>query len=269
VYDEGLALEVTERAQLQQAIGDAITHDELVLFYQPVVRVETGNLDGYEALVRWQRPGHGLLPPDDFIPVAEQSDLICNLGCWVLRTAARQLELWNSEHTSRDLVVSVNLSGRHINNPRVVEDVATVLDSHDIDPRQLIIEITETVLLDDWRAIDHLHALRALGVALSLDDFGTGYNSIAQLARLPVDFIKIDRSYLDTSSPESRKLFQLMVHVAHSFGLSVVGEGVEGREQLTFLEALQVEQAQGYFLGRPMPPDQLGQQQIPSTAERS
>jgi diguanylate cyclase (GGDEF)-like protein len=269
VFDEGLALEVSERARLQQAIGEAITRDELVLFYQPIVRVETGNLDGYEALVRWQRPGHGLLAPDEFIPVAEQSDLICTLGCWVLGTAARQLELWNQERTSRDLIVSVNLSGRHINNPRVVEDVATVLEAHDIAPQQLIIEITETVLLDDWRAINHLNALRDLGVALSLDDFGTGYNSIAQLARLPVDFIKIDRSYLDTSSPESRKLFQLMVHVAHSFGLSVVGEGVEDREQLTFLEALQVEQAQGYFLGRAMPPDQLGRHQIPSTAERS
>lgn len=268
IFSEALGLELARRAELQQAIHDAIQHGELVLFYQPIVRVDTGEVDGYEALVRWQRPGHGLLLPADFIPVAETSDLICSLDCWVLNAATRQLEIWNREQGSSDLVMSINVSGRHINDPRIIDDVAAVLRSHDVQPKQLIIEITETVLVDDHRAVDNLNALRRLGVTLSLDDFGTGYNSMAQLARLPINMIKIDRSYLDTSSSESRKLLQLMVHVAHTFGLAVVGEGVEDREQLAFLEAIQVEEAQGYFLGHALPPDQLQEHRTWSTVRR-
>lgn len=205
VFSEALGFELTHRDPLQAPISDAIQHDELVLFHQPIVRVDTGHIDGYEALVRWQRPRGTSCCYRLSSSVAETSDLICSLDCWVLNATACQLEIWNREQESPELIISVNISGRHINAPRIVQDVTMVLRGHAIAPRQLIIEITETVLVEDPHAVGNLNALRQLGISLSLDDFRTGYNSLAQLARLPVHMIKIDRSYLDTSTPETRR----------------------------------------------------------------
>jgi len=257
VFSEALGAELTSRAELQTGLGDALACDQLLLFYQPIVRVATGAVEGYEALVRWERPGVGWVPPTEFIPIAERSDLICDLDVWALGRAAAQLEAWNRTLGLRDLAVCVNISGRHVQDPRIRDDVAAVLRDHDIDPRQLVLEITETVLVDGQLAIENLRQLRRLGVALSLDDFGTGYNSLTQLSRLPVDRVKIDRTYLDTGTPQTRTLLQLMVQVAHAFGHSVVGEGVEHQEQLEVLGELGVESAQGFLLGRPLPADQI------------
>ncbi len=258
-FSETLGTELAERAELRAALERALRNDELVLFYQPIIRVTTGQLEGYEALVRWERPGHGLVPPSEFIPFAERSELICDLDHWVLDRATEQLARWNRTSGARDLLLSVNISGRHVTAPQITDEVRTALEEHGVDPSQLILEITETVLVEDRVAIENLHALRRLGVTLSLDDWGTGYNSIAQLSRLPVDMVKIDRSYLDPTTHHDQTLLRLMVHVAHTFGLTVVGEGVEQDEQLALLAALEVESAQGFLLGRPVPAVEIEQ----------
>ncbi|GAA3650929.1 hypothetical protein GCM10022237_08350 [Nocardioides ginsengisoli] len=252
VFSASLVAELDERAEIAAALVGAIASDELVVHYQPIIDLQAGEVEGYEALVRWDRPGVGLLPPDEFIPVAEGSDLICDLDTWVLHQAARQLQSWNHATGSRRLHLAVNISGHHLNSTRILDDVAAVLDAYDVDPAQLVLEITETVLVEDGPGLDTLHELRRQGIALSLDDFGTGYSTVAQMSRLPVDTVKIDRRYLGTGTASARRLFELMVRAAHALDLRVVAEGVERHDQLDLLMTLQVESAQGYLLGAPL-----------------
>jgi diguanylate cyclase (GGDEF)-like protein len=241
----------------EQALIEAIRLDELVLHYQPIVNLQTSEVDGFEALVRWNRPGLGLLHPAQFLPIAESSDLICDLDAWVLQTAATQLAAWNEERGDRELQMAVNISGRHISRQRIRHDVAAALGVPGIDPGQLVIEVTETALMDGSAAADNLEVLRDTGVVVSLDDFGTGYQSSTQLLRLPVDLLKIDRQYVDTGSPATRSLLELMVKAAQAFGVRVVAEGVEHQDQLDLVRRLGCEYAQGYYLGMPVPAESL------------
>jgi EAL domain-containing protein (putative c-di-GMP-specific phosphodiesterase class I) len=254
------------QASISQAIAHAIEHDQLVLHYQPILDLRTDSIHAYEALVRWNRPDAALVPPAEFIPVAETSDLICQVGAWVIDRAARQLADWNNNNGHRQLVVAVNVSGRHINTPRIRDDVAAALHAHDIDPAQLVLEITETVAIDE-PAVDNLHELRRLGVGLSLDDVGTGHNTIDQLSRLPLNSIKVDCTYIDPTTPSHRRALQQLVEVAHSLGLTVCGGRVEREDQLAVLRSLGAEAAQGYLLGHPVPaqdlPGRLSRQQQP------
>jgi diguanylate cyclase (GGDEF)-like protein len=252
VFSPALVAELDRRTEIAAALAGAIEHDELVVHYQPIIDLRDGEVEGYEALVRWNRPGEGMLPPDEFIPVAEGSDLICDLDTWVLHQAARQLQAWNRDPASRRMLMAVNISGRHLNTPRIRGDVAAVLAAYDIEPGQLVLEITETVLVDDGPGLETLHELRRQGISLSLDDFGTGYSTVAQMSRLPIDTVKIDRRYLDTGTATARRLFELMVRAAHALDLRVVAEGVEHQDQLDLLLELQIESAQGYLLGAPM-----------------
>ncbi|MFI5627056.1 EAL domain-containing protein [Nocardioides sp. NPDC051685] len=244
------------QASIAHAIAHAIEHDQLVLHYQPILDLRTDSIYAYEGLVRWSRPDTELVPPAEFIPVAEASDLICRVGAWVIDRAASQLADWNNSNGHRRLVVSVNVSGRHINTPRIRDDVAAALHAHDIDPAQLVLEITETVSIDE-SAVDNLHELRRLGVGLSLDDVGTGHNTIDQLSRLPLNSIKVDCTYIDPTTPSRRRTLQELVDVAHSLGLTVCGERVEREDQLALLRSLGAEAAQGYLLGYPVPAQEL------------
>jgi diguanylate cyclase (GGDEF)-like protein len=246
-----------ERNDIERALVGAIADDELVLHFQPIIDVATGKVECFEALVRWDRPGHGLVQPDDFLPIAESSDLICQLDTWVLRAAVAQLSRWNRQRGDRELKVAVNVSGRHISQHRIQSDVAGALRVSTVDPGQLVVEVTETAVMDGSVAATNLAALRKSGVVTSLDDFGTGYQSSAQLSRLPIDVLKIDRRYVDVSSASDRSLLELMVKAAHAFGSRVVAEGVETAEQLQLIKDLGCEYAQGYHLGRPAPADQL------------
>jgi diguanylate cyclase (GGDEF)-like protein len=246
-----------ERNDIERALVGAIADDELVLHFQPIVEIATGKVECFEALVRWDRPGHGLVQPDDFLPIAESSDLICQLDTWVLRAAVAQLSRWNRQRGDRELKVAVNVSGRHISQHRIQSDVAGALRVSTVDPGQLVVEVTETAVMDGSVAATNLAALRKSGVVTSLDDFGTGYQSSAQLSRLPIDVLKIDRRYVDVSSASDRSLLELMVKAAHAFGSRVVAEGVETAEQLQLIKDLGCEYAQGYHLGRPAPADQL------------
>lgn len=242
---------------VERALVRALAEDELVLHYQPIFHLPTGQIECYEALVRWERPGVGLLPPSEFLPVAETSDLICDLDAWVLRAAVAQLSAWNLARGDTAMQVAVNISGRHISQHRILDDVAATLRSSDILPPQLVIEVTETALMDGSLAAANLEALRAMGIVVSLDDFGTGYQSSTQLWRLPVDVVKIDREFVDASTPSARTLLELMVRAAHAFGARVVAEGVEREDQLDLLRELGCEFVQGFGLGYPAPADQL------------
>jgi diguanylate cyclase len=246
-----------ERNDVERALSNAIVRDELVVHYQPIINMQTGLVDCYEALVRWNRPGVGLLPPAEFLPVAESSNLICDLDAWVLRAAVAQLATWNQQRGDRELQVAVNISGRHISQRRIQRDVAAVLTAGTIDPGQLVIEVTETVLMDGNNAAANLEALRAIGVVASLDDFGTGYQSSTQLSRLPIDVVKIDRDFVDPSSDSERSLLELMVKSAHAFGFRVVAEGVESEAQLELIRSLGCEYVQGFYFGKPLPADQV------------
>ncbi len=257
VFDEQLRKEIEQRTRLTEELGAAIIDDALVVHYQPILHLGSGGVQGYEALVRWVRPDGSLMQPGDFIPVAEQSDLICDVDTWVLRHATHQLAAWNRSSGTRDLAMAVNLSARHIARPRVVADVRDAIEAAGIEPGQLLLEITETALIDDMVALSALQQLRALGVSVSIDDFGTGYSSIARLEHLPVDIIKIDRRFLDPNTRSAEKFLRLIVQTAHALDLEVIAEGVEDEQQLALLRELHCESAQGYYLGRPVPAERL------------
>ncbi len=256
VFNSAVRDELSRQAELETVIAAAITGDQLVLHYQPVVDLLTGGVDGYEALVRWERPGVGLVSTGEFIPVAERSDLICELDCWVLQRATAQLADWNRITGSLQLTVAVNISGRHIGRTRIFDDVMTALRRSGIEPRQLVLEITETAIIDNASVLTNVQNLRNLGVAISLDA-GTGYNFIGRLESLPVDTMKIDKRFLDESTPSADKLLRLLVQSAHAFNLPVVAEGVEHQAQLDVLNSIHCDFAQGYLLGRPLDPAEI------------
>jgi diguanylate cyclase (GGDEF)-like protein len=252
VFDESLRVALHERANLEASIVRGLLDGEFVVHYQPVIDVRTGALEGFEALVRWERPGIGLVPPDDFIPVAETSALICDLDRWVLDEALDQLARWTEATGRHDIWIAVNISGRHVSDPRIVQDVTESLRSSGVAANRLVLELTETSRIDDLRAMGHLQTLRALGVSVSIDDFGTGYNSIMQMQRMPIDGIKIDRSFLASTHAASDRLVVLIVQAAHAFGFTVTAEGVELADQLSTLEEVGCDSAQGFLIAKPL-----------------
>ncbi|MCF6509550.1 EAL domain-containing protein [Blastococcus sp. MG754426] len=262
IFDETLRLQLAEQAELEAAIAHGLAGGEMHLVYQPVVDVASDRLTGYEALVRWDRPGVGAVPPDRFVPVAERSGLIRDIDRFVLGEATRQLAQWRAATPVApgrpEPTVAVNVSGRHLADRRIVADVAEALEASGLPARLLVLEVTETVLVDDPAAYDHLTELRGMGVGIAIDDFGTGYTSIGQLRSMPVDTLKIDRSFVASAEPAHLELVALMIRAAHTFGLTVVAEGVEEQAQLARLRAEACDRAQGYLLSRPLPAVEAG-----------
>lgn len=255
VFDEALRAALNHRASTEQALERALEREELVLHYQPVVEMGSGRPIGYEALVRWQHPTRGLVPPADFIPIAEKTTLVNKIGRWTLYEATDQLARWDADRSHpAGLSMAVNISGRHLVANDLVSDVRAALDKSGIDAGRLVIEITETVLVDDPIALHNMQQLRDLGVVVAIDDFGTGYTSIGQLPKLPVDILKIDRSFIGSDLPGHHELVGLIVGAAHAFGLAVVAEGVEVEAQADTLKQLAVDTGQGFFFARPQPP---------------
>jgi diguanylate cyclase (GGDEF)-like protein len=254
VFDDALRQELHERAELERAMAAGLVGGEFVLHYQPITILGSGATVGFEALVRWERPGHGLVPPMSFIPIAEQSTLVCDLGRWVLHEAMRQLAAWDEAGHRFD--VGINVSGRHFAAGRLVEDVRDALAATGVDPAQIVLELTETVAAGDGDVHEQLAELRAMGLRIALDDFGTGFTSIGQLQRLPVDVIKIDRSFVIASDDAGRELLSLMTRAAHAYSLAVVAEGIETSEQLAMMTALGCDAGQGYLFARPLPADE-------------
>jgi diguanylate cyclase (GGDEF)-like protein len=254
LYDKRLQQHLLEQAEVEEALSQAIAGDELFLLYQPILDAATGRIVELEALVRWDRPGVGVQEPATFIPVAEASNLVVDVDCWTLSRAARQLSTWDADPDLAGIRLSVNVSGRHLLSHSLPANVAAVLEATGIEPSRLTLEITETVLVSDLpHAASQLHALRELGVQIAIDDFGTGYTSITQLQQLPVDVIKIDRSFVVRATrSRDRTLLAMIADLGHHLGLAITAEGVETSEQLDVVRELGCDRVQGFLLSRPV-----------------
>jgi diguanylate cyclase (GGDEF)-like protein len=258
LFDEVMRGYASERLRVENDLRHALeTEDELVVHYQPIVTVDDGEIVGVEALVRWNHPERGLVPPGEFIPVAEESGAIIAIGERVLRLACAEAARWNAAGDGRRVNVSVNLSPRQVTSPAIAATVAAVLEETGLDPAALTLEITEGVLVKESQtAAQTLIDLKALGLRLVLDDFGTGYSSLAYLRRFPIDGLKIDRRFIaamDTST-EDRTIVEAIVKMAAGLQIDVVAEGVETIEQADSLMRLGCRHAQGFYYARPMPP---------------
>ena len=246
-----------ERFRLQVDLRDALERSELVLFYQPIFEMFDGRLKGFEALVRWSHPTRGLIAPERFIPLAEENGLIVPVGRWVLREAVGQMTAWDRRHSSaRGLSVSVNVSTVQLTSPSLIGDVTGVLERSGIAPSRLVLEITEGSLANETeRVIEVLQELRSLGVRIAIDDFGTGYASLSHLQRLPVDILKVDKSFVTALSEggKSRALLQAILGVGQALSLAVVAEGIEAQTQMTTLQEMGCQMAQGFLVGKPSP----------------
>jgi diguanylate cyclase (GGDEF)-like protein len=252
IFDNALRTELAERAELDEAIWQGLQRNEFELHYQPIVFLPSGRVYGFEALIRWHRPGHGLVMPDSFIPSAEQSRRINDIGRWTLFEALNQLARWHAETGNTALTVGVNISGRHLASPEFLHDVRAALTGAGIPAGLLVVEITETVVVSGPIATMNLNGLRDMGVRVALDDFGTGFTSIRQLRFLPVDCIKIDRSFVISTDPAEQRLLTLMASAATAFGLVVVVEGVEESAHLVLPLECNVTGAQGFHYSRPV-----------------
>jgi EAL domain-containing protein (putative c-di-GMP-specific phosphodiesterase class I) len=255
LFEPGMHLAVKQRLQLKADLAGALGTDELSLHYQPIIDLATGEIVGVEALARWNHPELGPVSPAEFIPVAEESGLIVPLGLWVLQTACGDVQSWSSSGVaSPALRVNVNVSGRQLEHPDFVRSVRRVLDHLAFDPTRLVLEITETVLVSrEEESIGRLHQLKALGVQLAIDDFGTGYSSLSSLQALPVDIIKIDRSFISQlqGDGEQANLARAVLGLGRTLRLQTVAEGVECDEQAAELRRLECNLAQGFFFARP------------------
>ena len=260
VFDGDMRNRVVARVELEGELQVALERNDFRVYYQPKVHLKTGRIAGFEALVRWHHPERGVIPPSDFIPIAEENGLIVPIGAWVLRKSCEQLRTWTRDHPAGGPVaVSVNLSPRQFRDPGLVSMVRSAIAESGADPERLDLEITEGVLFDDLdRALGVLHELKALGVGLKIDDFGTGYSGLSYLCRLPFDTLKIDRSFTVDLSREgsNRQMIRTILEMAKHLGMEVVAEGIEWRDQLDQLRILGCQFGQGYYFAKPLPAEE-------------
>jgi diguanylate cyclase (GGDEF)-like protein/PAS domain S-box-containing protein len=260
IFDSAMRQRAVSRLDLEGELRRAIDNDELRLHYQPVVDLATSRVLGVEALVRWEHPTRGLVPPAAFVPIAEETGLIVPIGDWVLRTATEQLASWMADTGSRGrtLTMAVNLSGRQLSSPDLVESVEATLARTGVHPSQLCLEITESTLMEE-SAGDAVQRLHDLGVRLAVDDFGTGYSSLLYLRRFPVDTLKLDRFFVSGlgRNAEDNTIVDATIGLAHALGLEALAEGVERVEQLDVLAAMGCDSAQGFLWSRPVPASEI------------
>ncbi len=261
VFDSMMHSRAVTLMLLESDLRRAVERHELLVHYQPIIRLKTGELAGFEALVRWQHPSRGLVAPGEFIHVAEENGLIIPIGQWVLAQACRQMTDWQRQLAiGTDLTLSVNISGKQLMQPDLIERVEEVLQVTGFNPCSLKLEITESVVMENAeRAFDLLTRLRSLGVQLSIDDFGTGYSSLSYLHRFPVDNLKVDRSFVGRMNlgDENLEIVRTILTLAHNLGMEVVAEGVETEEQRVQLKTLKCEYGQGYFFSQPLCADSV------------
>ncbi|NET09262.1 MAG: EAL domain-containing protein [Symploca sp. SIO2B6] len=244
------------RLQLESELRQGIKRQEFCLNYQPIISLETGQITGFEALVRWQHPTQGFVSPGKFIPVAEETGLIIPMGRWILAEACRQMKAWHQQFPQYSkLIIGVNLSSRQFTHPNLIEEIEQILDETQFDYHSLKLEITESMAMSDVEsAIDMLLRLKKMNLTLSIDDFGTGYSSLSYLHRFPTDILKVDRSFVSRmeNGEEDAEIVKTIITLGHNLGMAVVAEGVETASQLSMLRELQCEYGQGYFFAKPM-----------------
>jgi EAL domain-containing protein (putative c-di-GMP-specific phosphodiesterase class I) len=275
-YDPEMHTELVQRVQLEADLRRALDAGELFLQYQPTFDLGSGQIIGAEALARWRHPVRGVVPPAEFIPLAEASGLIRPLGAWVLREACRQAAEWQRAGPPRErpLTLNINLSGRQLQHPEVVDDIADALRESGLPPDSLVLEMTESVLMDDnENVLAILRRIKDLGARLAIDDFGTGYSSLSYLHRFPVDILKIDRSFVERLShaSDNAELARTIVRLGQSLQLVTVAEGVEDSAQFLALRRMGCDVGQGYYFGRPMASDELGRllgEDLPAPARK-
>jgi diguanylate cyclase (GGDEF)-like protein len=251
-----------ERLRISQDLAHALVRHELVLYYQAIVDLRTGKPEGVEALVRWNHHDLGLVLPESFIPIAEQSGIIRSIGRWVLEGACEQAVAWHAEFPEmRPLTMSVNVSGQQLNHDSLLSDVKRVLDNSGLDPQDLVLEATESVLMSDIDLVSALlRELKGLGLSIAIDDFGTGYSSLAYLRQLPIDILKIDKTFIDAAlagDPGGHAILRAILDLSEGLHLKTIAEGVEDGSQATHIQELGCQSAQGFLFSRPMPPDEL------------
>ena len=254
-FDASMHDRAVELLQLETSLRRALERNELHLHYQPVISLRTGQISGAEALLRWKHPERGLVPPLEFIPLAEETGLIVDIGAWVLREACRQMKEWQGRLGQPELEIGVNLSSRQFQAPGLVAQVAEVLRETGLSPRCLRLEVTESLLMDKHPNVaETMTELRAMGVRIDLDDFGTGYSSLSYLHQFPIDTLKIDRSFVQRigENEDGREIVNTILALAESLDMEVVAEGVETEQQLELLRKMHCGFAQGYHLSRPI-----------------
>lgn len=275
-YSAMMRAEIRDRLFLETEVRNAALHQEFVLHYQPKVSCANGRIVGAEALIRWNHPKRGLVSPDQFIPLLEETGLVVSVGRWVIHEAARQLAAWHAAGFDMPSI-SVNLSARQLQSETLIDDVAEALALSELNAACLDLEITESMLMQNAEAsIRKLNALKRMGVTLSLDDFGTGYSSLAYLKSFPLDALKVDRSFVQdiAADPDDASITRAVITMAHHLKLKVIAEGVETAEQLALLISAQCDIIQGYFFSRPLAADAMGRlladdQRLPSNLLRS
>ena len=251
---------VRERVILEADLRKGLDRDEFKLYYQPIYNLKTEAIMGFEALIRWQHPDSGFIPPDKFIPIAEERGLIIPIGEWVLRTACRQLDHW-SRQGNNALYMSINISAHQFTKKNFMRIVNEILSSGKFKPEQLIFEITETAMMDNvGYTIQTLKQLRAMGIQIAMDDFGTGYSSFTYLKQLPIDILKLDHTFMRDvmHDPDSAEIAASIIDLAKKLRLNVIAEGIETAEQLEFLKQHQCARGQGYLFSKPVPQEEAG-----------
>ncbi|MCU1468770.1 MAG: diguanylate cyclase/phosphodiesterase with sensor(s) [Actinomycetia bacterium] len=260
-FDSSMFDVARTRFELEHDLADAIDKHEMVLQYQPIVELSTGRPNGFEALVRWQHPTRGMLAPDEFIPIAEETGLIVPLGRWVLNRACRDLANWTQTYPQAvRLYVSVNLSAHQLQDPHIVADVQAALADTALEPSRLVLEITESALMHDMQAaLMRLTALKALGIRLSVDDFGTGYSSLSYLKQFPIDTVKIDKSFVDEvySGADDATFVGAILRLSEALHLDTLAEGIETEDQANTLKQLGCHLGQGYHYAKPLDPSDV------------
>ncbi|NEP17897.1 MAG: EAL domain-containing protein [Leptolyngbya sp. SIO4C1] len=261
IFDHQMHAQVRRVMQLETSLRQAIEQEKLQLYYQPIVSLETAELMGFEALVRWQHPERGPISPAEFIPLAEETGLIFPLGRWVIRQACQQLQTWRQLlGLSESLSIAVNLSRRQLSQSNLAAEIEAILQATGLPPYCLTLEITETALVDnDLAAEQRLKELQGLGVSLAIDDFGTGYSSLIYLHRFPIDMLKIDRAFVKTigSQQQNLAIIQAIISLAHGLGIDTVAEGIETAEQRSVVQALGCDRAQGYLFYEALPASEI------------
>ncbi|HHY20415.1 MAG TPA: EAL domain-containing protein, partial [Bacilli bacterium] len=251
-YTKELELAKIQKLRLETELRKALDNAQLMLYYQPKINIKTDEIIGMEALIRWNHPELGIVPPNQFIPLAEETGLIVSIGEWVIRTACRQTKILQNEG-HKNLSVAVNISLRQFMQNNLHEVIQSILEETGLSPKYLELEITESMALDVDYTIRALNRIKSLGVSISIDDFGTGYSSLSYLSQLPIDRLKIDQSFVRNLNSRNQAIIKTIIDMAYNMNIEVIAEGVETAEHVKFLREHKCTEAQGYYFSKPLP----------------